>query len=70
VQSTENHDGKRYYVSAPGDAMGINVVSPFLAVRTSCLFNTSDEATGELVFVVSGPDPQAAPAVVHRIITP
>jgi len=70
VQSTENHDGKRYYVSAPGDAMGVNVVSPFLAVRTSCLFNTSDEATGELVFVVSGPDPEAAPAVVHRIITP
>lgn len=71
VQSSDDYTGERYYVSAPGDAIGINVVSPFLAIRTSCIFNTSDAASGELVFVVrGGTDADAAPGVVHRIIAP
>ncbi len=70
VDALSNHDGERFYVQAPGDAIGINVVSPFLATRTSCLFETSDSSSGELVFVVTGPDPPADPAVVHRIVPP
>src|SRR5690606_6615431 len=41
VDGTDNHNGERFYVQAPGDAVGINVVSPFLAAQNSCLFETT-----------------------------
>ncbi len=70
VDGISNHDGERLYVKSPGDAVGINVISPFLATSTSCLFDTKDESTGDLVHVVTGPEPQEEPAVVHRIVLP
>ena len=70
VDSMTNHDGGRFYVRAPGDAVGINVVSPFLATKKSCMFETAETPSGELVYVVSGPDPDQKPAVVHRIVVP
>lgn len=70
VDGTDNHNGERFYVQAPGDAVGINVVSPFLAAQNSCLFETTAQASSDLVFVVSGTEPPTDPAVVHRIVPP
>jgi len=64
---------ERLYVQAPGDALGINVVSPFLGINDSCAFSTADSATGARVFVVTDANPNdgvGAPVVVHVIVQP
>lgn len=73
VTGTTNYDGSRYSVVAPGDALAIGVVSPFLAVPTSCVFDGAPMADGELVYVTEGADPgpgQGDPGVIHRIVVP
>lgn len=70
---TSSYNNGRYYLQAPGDAVGINVVSPFQSVASSCVFETNDTPDGELVFVVSDTDKESGvgrPSVVHRIGAP
>jgi hypothetical protein len=58
---------------APADAVGLNVLTPFLALPTTCTFATSVAPDAETVFVVTDAAPDAgtgAPAVVHRIQLP
>lgn len=73
VSGTTSHDGNNYSVVAPGDALAIGVVSPFLAVPSSCVFNGAPAQDGELIYVTEGADPGPGvgdPGVIHRIVVP
>jgi hypothetical protein len=64
-------NGTTMYVNAPGNAVGINVVTPYLSVNQSCTFETSDVTDGIKVMVTS--DSQVAggnPHAVHHIVPP
>ncbi|HEY1534851.1 MAG TPA: hypothetical protein VGF76_12560 [Polyangiaceae bacterium] len=60
------------YNRAPADAMGINVISPFLAPMNSCTFTTSLAPDSDDIFVVEDTKSPAvgSPVVVHRVIEP
>jgi hypothetical protein len=61
------------YNRDPGDVIGVNVVSPFLAPRDSCVFTTSavDDLTTSLVVTDNPATPSARrPLAVHRIAVP
>lgn len=73
VSGTTNYNGKSYAVVAPGDALAIGVVSPFLAVPTSCVFTGAPAQDGELIYVTEGASSgqgQGDPGVIHRIVVP
>lgn len=73
VSGTTNYDGSSYEVVAPGDALAIGVVSPFLAVPSSCVFSGAPVQDGELIYVTEGADPGPGlgdPGAIHRIIVP
>jgi hypothetical protein len=58
------------YNNAPGDAIGLGVVSPFAVRRDTCTFQTSATPGPSTVFVVTDADPaqaQGNAVVVHRI---
>jgi hypothetical protein len=61
------------YNRAPGDAIGLGVISPLLALRESCVFDT-DPPDQNTTFVVT--DTPASdgnlgnPLVVHRVVAP
>src|SRR5690606_27285262 len=64
--------GQLLHNRAPGDAVGLNVLTPFVAPRMSCTFQTSVTPSSLDVFVVRD---QPAPAVgeasvIHRIRQP
>ena len=64
-------NGETMYVNAPGNAIGINVVTPYLAVNRSCTFLTTDVTDGTTVLVTADSQvPGGNPAVVHRIVPP
>ena len=60
------------YNRAPADALGINVISPFLAPMNSCTFTTSLTPDADDIFVISDTASPAvgSPVVVHRVIEP
>ncbi|MEP7050003.1 MAG: hypothetical protein ABJB12_06605 [Pseudomonadota bacterium] len=60
------------YNRAPADALGINVISPFLAPMNSCTFTTSLTPDSDDIFVISDAAAPSAssPVVVHRVIEP
>jgi hypothetical protein len=73
VGNLVNYDGGTYRVDAPGDAVGINVVSPFLGVTTSCTFSVPGMPGADVVYVVTASDmgpSNGDPAVIHQIVTP
>jgi hypothetical protein len=55
---------------APADAVGINVLSPFLSISDTCTFVTTSEPSPSTVFVVSPSEEVGSPVVVHRIALP
>ncbi|MBE7480947.1 MAG: hypothetical protein HS104_13320 [Polyangiaceae bacterium] len=61
--------GQVLFNLAPWDAVGLNVLSPFLALNRTCSFTTSAQSGPGLTFVVSGAADAgaAAPVVVHRV---
>lgn len=61
------------YNRAPTDAIGVNVLTPFVATRNSCTFTTSvtPDATTTFVITDQGPNgPVGDPVVVHRTALP
>lgn len=67
-----DNTGDRFHVRAAGDALAINVVSPFLGIQKSCVFDTTDVPAGDRVFVIGDTDPGVGtglPGVVHRIVS-
>lgn len=61
------------YNRQPADAIGVNVVSPFLAPWDSCVFSTPAPIDSSTVFVVTdeaAPGLEQRPVVVHRIAIP
>ena len=68
---TSDHTGQDYSVEAPGDAVGINIVSPFRGVQTSCTFGIAGGPPDlTRVMVTADKDDASRPGVVHRIIVP
>jgi hypothetical protein len=62
--------GSVVYNTAPADAVGLNVLSPFVALNRSCTFTTSAAPGPSTVFVVTNGGPDAgspSPVVIHRI---
>jgi len=58
---------------APADAIGVNVITPFLGLRETCTFTTSAAQSSSTVFVITDSAPEAGigdPVVVHRIQAP
>ena len=51
--------------SAPGDAIGINVPSPFLAKKTTASLSTPETESSSLTFVVTADS--GDPVVIHRL---
>ena len=72
VSAQSSVTGAMLYNRAPADAMGINVISPFLAPADSCTFTTGAVPDADTIFVVRDvPGPAAGkPVVVHRVIEP
>jgi Stigma-specific protein, Stig1 len=63
-------DSTVLYNLAPADAIGANVLSPFLSLKQSCSFVTSATPDVDTVFVVTDSAPDAgagSPVVIHRI---
>lgn len=54
---------------APADAIGVNVISPFLALEESCTFTTTEAPSANTIYVVtdSNVPGTGAPVVVHRV---
>lgn len=68
---TTEYDGQFMYVNSPGDAVGINVVTPFRSVLQSCTFDTPDAPDGLHVHVTTDNEsPGGNPGAVHRIVLP
>lgn len=62
----------RFYNRAPGDVLGVNVLSPMSPMPYSCTFDTPVTSSADTVFVVTdaaSPDP-GSPVVVHRVFAP
>jgi hypothetical protein len=73
ANNTLGYDGGTYQVSAAGDSVAINVVSPFLAVPTSCTFSVPGMPDPDVTYVVVGADAgpnNGDPSVAHRIVSP
>ena len=73
VTSETDMSRQQVYNRAPADAIGVNVISPFLAMRDSCVFTTPTPTDALTIFVVTD-EPEAGiarrPVVVHRIAIP
>jgi len=58
---------------APGDAIGIGVLSPYLSQRETCTFVTSARPSPEQAFVITTATEDGTPGdpvIVHRIVVP
>lgn len=63
--------GNTLYNNAPGDALGSQVISPFLAPVDSCTFTTTTTPDMSTVFVVRDKaGGLGKPVVIHRVIEP
>jgi len=72
VNSLTSAAGTTLYNRAPADALGVNVISPFLAPQNSCTIDTDVMPDSDNIFVIrdkAAPDP-GLPVVVHRVIEP
>ena len=60
------------YNRAPADALGVNVISPFLSPQSSCTLTTAVTPDDDTIFVIRDAAAPAAgsPVVVHRVIEP
>jgi hypothetical protein len=70
VTAQTNIDGSLLYNQAPFDALGVNVISPYVAQTSTCTLTTPTPPGSNLVFVVTDAAPDAGagnPVVVHRI---
>ncbi len=72
VSALTQQSGLTLYNRAPGDAVGINVLSPFISLNDTCTMTTSVPPSTSNVFVVTdAPAPGVGNVVVvHRIQAP
>jgi hypothetical protein len=73
VEGELDATGATLYNHAPADAIGVNVLSPFLAVRDTCTFSMSTPPDSQTVFVIGNApfgEASARPVVVHRVRAP
>jgi len=72
VTGETNINATQVFNRAPADAIGANVLSPYLTQKETCTFTTSATPDASTVFVITdqvGP-PLGSPVVVHRIQLP
>lgn len=66
--------GDQVYNRAPADAVGLNVLTPFLATAETCTFTTPPPPDSTTVFVItdtaSSTGSLGSPIVVHRVLAP
>jgi hypothetical protein len=66
--------GSQIHNRAPADAVGLNVLTPFLALQSTCTFTTTSPPDSTTVYVVTDMPASSgnlgAPVVVHRVILP
>jgi hypothetical protein len=63
--------GEEVSSDAPGDVLGVNVVSPFLASSHTCSFETTLTPDAENIVVLTEDDqPGGAPVAIHRVVAP
>jgi len=73
VSAETDVTNSQLYNRAPTDAIGVNVLTPFIGTRKSCTFTTSvtPDATTTFVITDQGPTgPVGSPVVVHRTALP
>ncbi len=72
VSGQSNATGSFMYNKAPADAVGINVLSPFIGYKETCTLTTSASPSSSLVYVITnGADAGTGqPVVIHRIQVP
>ena len=71
--TSENQIDSQVFNLAPGDAIGIGVLSPYQTQQRTCTFNTSARPSADTAFVVGtrAEDGTAGdPVIVHRIVAP
>jgi hypothetical protein len=58
--------------NAPGDVLGVNVLSPFLGTSHTCTFDTDAQENPDVIFVLSDDAKRGdgAPVAIHRVIAP
>jgi hypothetical protein len=64
--------GNFVYNKAPGDVVGVNVLTSFLGTSHTCSFETTVTPDSETIFVVTDDEAvgQGDPVVIHRVIAP
>jgi hypothetical protein len=67
--------GAQVWNNAAGDALGVNVLSPFLGTSHTCTFDTKATESNELIFVLGDQDASEMnadplPVAIHHVIRP
>ncbi len=66
--------GDQVYNRAPADAVGLNVITPFLATAETCAFTMPPPSDSTTAFVITDTASSAgslgSPVVVHRVLAP
>ncbi len=73
VSTETDVTGSQLYNRAPTDAVGLNVLTPFAAMKSTCTFTTSVTPDATTTFVVTDQPPNGplgSPVVVHRTALP
>lgn len=72
VSSLTSATATTFYNRAPADALGVNVISPFLSPQSSCTLATPTAPDNDTIFVIRDAASPAvgSPVVVHRVIEP
>lgn len=73
VSAETDATASQLYNRAPTDAVGLNVLTPFAAMKTTCTFTTSATPDATTTFVVTAQPPGGplgSPVVVHRTALP
>jgi hypothetical protein len=66
--------GDQVYNRAPADAVGLNVITPFLATAETCTFTAAAPPDSTTAFVITDTASSAgslgSPVVIHRVLAP
>mgnify|MGYP000641266944 CR=1 FL=1 len=70
VTGQTNISGSQVWNQAPSNAVGTNVLSPFLGTARTCTFQTTDAPDATTFFVLADQKSGGEPVVIHRVVEP